>query len=294
MELTNLSQIRALLERHGFRFSKSMGQNFLTEAWVPRRIAEACGADADTGVLEVGPGIGCLTEQLSLRAGKVAAIELDKALKPVLAETLAERDNVRVLFGDALRMDLRAVAETELAGLRPVVCANLPYNVTTPLLTAFLEAGCFSTITVMIQKEVAQRLCAAPGSGDYGAFTVFVNWYTEPELLFDVSPGCFVPRPKVTSAVVRLVRRSAPPAAVGDEKAFFRVVRAAFGQRRKTLVNALSAGLGDRDKEAVRQAMASCGLPEQVRGETLGIPAFAALTDALYPAGNTKEKIEKT
>ena len=294
MELTNFSQIRALLERHGFRFSKSLGQNFLTEAWVPRRIAEASGADKGTGVLEVGPGIGCLTEQLSLRAGKVVAIELDQALRPVLAETLAGRENVRVLFGDALRMDLRALAETELAGLRPVVCANLPYNVTTPLLTAFLEAGCFSTVTVMIQKEVARRLCAAAGSGDYGAFTVFVNWHTEPEYLFDVAPGCFVPRPKVTSAVVRLTRRAAPPVEVCSEKAFFRVVRAAFGQRRKTLVNALSAGLGDRDREAVRAAIARCGLSEQVRGETLDIPAFAALTDALYAPGSTGEKIEKT
>lgn len=293
MELTNFSQIRALLERHGFRFSKSLGQNFLTEAWVPRRIAEASGADKGAGVLEVGPGIGCLTEQLSLRAGKVVAIELDQALRPVLAETLAGRENVRVLFGDALRMDLRALAETELAGLLPVVCANLPYNVTTPLLTAFLEAGCFSTVTVMIQKEVARRLCAGAGSGDYGAFTVFVNWHAEPEYLFDVAPGCFVPRPKVTSAVVRLTRRTAPPAEVCSEKAFFRVVRAAFGQRRKTLANALSAGLGDRDKETVLAAMARCGLPERARGETLDIPAFAALTDALYAAGNAEEKSKK-
>ena len=195
MELTNLRQVQALLQRHGFRFSKSMGQNFLTAAWVPERIAEEAGLDQNTGVLEVGPGVGCLTEQLSLRAGKVLSVELDKALKPVLAETLAGRENVTVIFGDVLRQNLPALVSEHFPGLRPVVCANLPYNVTSPLLAAFLEAGCFETITVMIQKEVAQRLCARPGTAAYGAFTVFVNWYAEPEMLFDVSPGCFVPQP---------------------------------------------------------------------------------------------------
>lgn len=282
MELTNLRQVQALLQRHGFRFSKSMGQNFLTAAWVPERIAEEAGLDQNTGVLEVGPGVGCLTEQLSLRAGKVLSVELDKALKPVLAETLAGRENVTVIFGDVLRQNLSALVSEHFPGLRPVVCANLPYNVTSPLLAAFLEAGCFETITVMIQKEVAQRLCARPGTAAYGAFTVFVNWYAEPEMLFDVSPGCFVPQPKVTSTVIRLQRRQAPPAAVKDEKLLFRVVKAAFGQRRKTLQNALAAGLGDYTKEEIAAAIATCGLDARIRGEILDIPAFCALADALH------------
>ena len=282
MELTNLRQVQALLQRHGFRFSKSMGQNFLTAAWVPERIAEEAGLDQNTGVLEVGPGVGCLTEQLSLRAGKVLSVELDKALKPVLAETLAGRENVTVIFGDVLRQNLPALVSEHFPGLRPVVCANLPYNVTSPLLAAFLEAGCFETITVMIQKEVAQRLCARPGTAAYGAFTVFVNWYAEPEMLFDVSPGCFVPQPKVTSTVIRLQRRQAPPAAVKDEKLLFRVVKAAFGQRRKTLQNALAAGLGDYTKEEIAVAIATCGLDARIRGEILDIPAFCALADALH------------
>lgn len=281
MNLTNIGEVKALLQRHGFRFSKSMGQNFLTAAWVPERIAEEAGLDEQTGVLEVGPGVGCLTEQLSLRAGKVVSVELDKALRPVLAETLAGRDNVEIIFGDVLRQNLPALVQEHFAGLRPVVCANLPYNVTSPLLAAFLEAGCFQTITVMIQKEVAQRLCAKPGTAAYGAFTVFVQWYAEAEMLFDVSPGCFIPQPKVTSTVIQLRRRSAPPVAVQDEKLLFRVVKAAFGQRRKTLANALRAGLGDHTKEEIAAAIAACGLDERVRGEALDLAQFAALADAL-------------
>ena len=175
MNLTDYNEIRGLLARHGFHFSKSLGQNFLTAAWVPERIAESAGLDEQTGVLEVGPGVGCLTEQLSLRAGKVLAVELDKALRPVLAETLAGRDNVEIVFGDVLKQDLLALVREKLSGLRPVVCANLPYNVTSPLITAFLEADCFETVTVMIQREVARRICAAAGTPDYGAFGLFVQ-----------------------------------------------------------------------------------------------------------------------
>ena len=170
MNLTDIEQIRALLGRHGFRFSKSMGQNFLTAAWVPEDIAASALLDENTGVLEVGPGIGCLTRELSRRAGKVLSVELDKALKPILAETLTDCENVELLFGDVLKQDLSALAEAHFSGMRKVVCANLPYNVTSPLLTAFIEADCFDTITVMIQREVARRICAAPGTGDYGAF----------------------------------------------------------------------------------------------------------------------------
>ena len=280
MILTDYNEIRALLARHGFRFSKSLGQNFLTAAWVPERIAEEAGLDENTGVIEVGPGIGCLTAELARRAGKVAAIELDKALLPVLRETLADFDNVTVIPGDATKLDLRALVEEKLPGLRPVVCANLPYNVTTPLLTALIEAGCFETITVMIQREVARRICAGPGSADYGAFGLFVQWHCETELLFDVPPGCFVPQPKVTSSVIRLTRREAPPLPVKDEALLMRVIRAAFNQRRKTLVNALSSGLS-LDKGELEALLGELGFDARVRGEALGLDAFAALSDKI-------------
>ncbi len=282
MDLTNYNEIRALLARHGFRFSKSMGQNFLTAAWVPERIADEAGLDGQTGVLEVGPGIGCLTEQLSRRAGKVLAVELDESLRPVLAETLAGCENVELLFGDVLRQELPALVRERLGGLRPVVCANLPYNVTSPLLTAFLEAGCFESITVMVQREVAQRICARPGTAQYGAFSVLCQWYSEPELLFDVPPSCFVPRPKVTSSGIRLRRREVHPAAVEDRDFFFRVVRASFNQRRKTLPNALSAGIPGLTRDTAAAAIAESGFDPQIRGEVLGIEGFAAISNKLF------------
>ena len=281
MNLTDYRDITALLQRHGFRFSKSMGQNFLTAAWVPQQIAAESGITAADGALEIGPGVGCLTAELAKTAGRVTAIELDERLRGVLGETLADFDNVSVVFADALKADLPAIC-AETLGERPwKVCANLPYNVTTPLITAFLEAGCFESVTVMIQKEVAQRLCAAPGTGEYGAFSVLVQWYAEPRLLFDVPPHCFVPQPQVTSAVVRLDRRSAPPASVDDEKLFFRTVRAAFAQRRKTLSNALRSAFSELDRAAIESAMEGTGLPPAVRGETLSIAQFAALSNAL-------------
>ena len=281
MNLTNPSELKLLLGKHGFRFSKAMGQNFLIAAWVPERIALEAGIDEGTGVLEVGPGVGCLTHELAQYAGKVLAVELDERLRPVLSETLADCENAEVLFGDVLKQNLPALVKEHFSGLRPVVCANLPYNVTSPLLTAFLEAGCFETVTVMIQREVAKRLCAKPGTADYGAFTVFTQWHAEPEILFDVSPGCFLPAPKVTSSVVKLTVRKAPPAEVQSEKRFFAVVRAAFNQRRKTLLNALSSGLSGFAKEQIAQAIADCGLDEKVRGEALGIAEFARLSDRL-------------
>ena len=281
MELTNYNDIRALLSRHGFHFSKSLGQNFLTAAWVPERIAESAGLDEQTGVLEVGPGVGCLTEQLSLRAGKVLAVELDKALKPVLAETLAGRENVEILFGDALKQDLPALVREKLPGLRPVICANLPYNVTTPLLTAFLEAGCFETVTVMIQREVAKRICAPAGTPDYGAFGLFVQWHCLTELLFDVPPSCFVPQPKVTSSVIRLTRREEKPFPVQDEQLLFRVIRAAFNQRRKTLSNALSAGLGELSKEQAEKVLENCGFDPKIRGEAVELGGFVKITNEI-------------
>ena len=258
-----------------------MGQNFLIAQWVPERIAEEAELDERVGVLEVGPGVGCLTQELAKRAGRVVSVELDERLRPVLAETLAESPNAEVVFGDVLKQNLPALVSEKLAGLTPVVCANLPYNVTSPLLTAFFEAGCFARLTVMVQKEVAQRLCAKPGTADYGAFTVYTQWHAEPQILFDVSPGCFMPAPKVTSSVVRLDVRKEPLAAVQDEAQMFRVVRAAFNQRRKTLSNALSAGLSGFSKEQITAAIQACGLDPRVRGEALSIGQFAALSDAL-------------
>lgn len=282
MRLTDINDIKALLSRHGFRFSKSMGQNFLTASWVPEQIADYSDLDENTGVLEVGPGIGCLTEQLSLQAGKVVAVELDKALKPVLKETLAERDNVEIVFGDVLKLDIKELVSEKLSGLRPVVCANLPYNVTTPLITAFLEAGCFDTVTVMIQREVAKRICAKPNTADYGAFTVLVNWYADAEILFDVPPSCFIPQPKVTSSVIKLKLREKPPVEVRDKDIFFRVVRGAFGMRRKTLLNALSAYFGELSKEELENVIVSCGFDPKIRGEVLGIREFAQIADQIF------------
>lgn len=282
MRLTDINDIKSLLVSHGFRFSKSMGQNFLTAAWVPEDIAEAAQLDEDTGVLEVGPGIGCLTEQLALRAGKVVAVELDNALRPVLSQTLAGKNNVEIIFGDVLKQDIKGLVSEKMQGLRPVVCANLPYNVTSPLITAFLEAECFDSVTVMIQREVAKRICAKPATADYGAFTVLVNWYAEPEMLFDVPPSCFIPQPKVTSSVIRLKTRSAPPVKVKDKALFFRVVRAAFGMRRKTLTNALSANFNELNKADIENLLTACGFDPKIRGEVLSIGDFAAISDAIF------------
>ena len=225
MDLCNEKDIRALLGRHGFRFSKSMGQNFLIEGWVPRDIAEASGAGPDTGVLEIGPGIGPLTVQLARRAAKVAAIELDRTLYPILAETLAPYPNAEVVPGDAMKLDLAALVSDKFSGLTAIACANLPYNITTPVLTALIEAGCFASITVMIQREVALRICAAPGSSDYGAFSVFCQYHTQPELLFEVGPECFLPGSSPAPPLLRIwwttafsSRWSEPPSPSGARR----------------------------------------------------------------------------
>ena len=281
MDLCNINEIKSLLARHGFHFSKSMGQNFLIADWVPREIAKASGAHPDVGGLEIGPGIGCLTRELAGRAGKVVSVELDRSLLPILEETLAGRDNVEIVSGDILKLDIRQMTLKMPWFSGFAACANLPYNITTPAITALIEAQCFFAITVMIQKEVAQRICAQPGSKDYGAFSVYCQYYTAPELLFEVPPDCFIPAPKVTSAVVRMVPRPAP-AEVDDPDPFFRVVKAAFALRRKTLLNSLSANLGGQyTKETLSQAIAACGLPADVRGERLSIPQFAQLSRCL-------------
>lgn len=284
MELCDVHQMKALLEENGFHFSKAKGQNFLTAAWVPQRIAEEAGVDRDAGVLEVGPGIGPLTEQLCLRAGKVLAVELDRRLEPILAQTVGHFNNLELRFDDVMQLDLAETVRAAFPGLRPMACANLPYYITSPILTRLLESRAFDSVTVMIQKEVAQRICAAPGTGDGSAFSVFCHWYAEPRVLFDVPPSCFLPQPKVTSTVISLKTRQTPPCPVADEALFFRVVRAAFSQRRKTLSNALSAGFPALGKEGVNQVLAACGLSSTIRGEALTIPQFAAIANTMAAA----------
>lgn len=282
MNLNNIGTIREILERHGFHFSKSLGQNFLTAAWVPQEIVAQSEIDEEVGVLEIGPGIGCLTRELSEYAKKVVAVEIDRALIPVLNETLAGQDNISVIFEDVLKLDLKALVEEHFTGLKKYVCANLPYYITTPILSHLLESKLFDSITVMMQKEVALRLCAKPGTSDYGAFTVFVNYYSEPEILFDVPKGCFVPQPKVDSAVVRLHVRKEPPVELLDEKLFFRVVRASFAQRRKQLINGLTSAFGnDFSKTELSGFMESVGIAPTVRGETLSISQFADMSNLL-------------
>lgn len=281
MDLCNRRNIEALLARHGFRFSKSMGQNFLIEDWVPRDTAEACGADESIGVLEVGPGIGPLTRELAKRAGKVVSVELDPRLYPVLAETMAGFDNFTLVEGDIMKQDLSALVAEHFDGLRPVLCANLPYNITTPLLTNCVKAGCFTSITVLIQKEVAQRICARPGSAEYGAFSLLMQYYTVPELLFTVPNTCFVPMPKVTSAVIRCITREKPPVSVRSEAMLWRTVKAGFALRRKTLVNSLQTGFS-LSKQELARILNDCGLAADIRGERLALQEYARLSDALF------------
>lgn len=280
-QLCSPDTLKYLLNKYGFRFSKSMGQNFLIDSSVPVRIADAADLDENTGVLEVGAGFGCLTAATAMYAGKVVCVELDTSLQPVLEETISEYENAEIVYADVMKTDIKALVEEKFAGMRPVVCANLPYNITSPVITAFLESGCFDTITVMIQKEVAKRMNARPGTADYGAFTLLVQWYCETEILFDVSPNCFMPAPKVTSSVIQLRKRSVPVCAVKNEQLMFRVIRAAFNQRRKTLNNALASGFGELTKQDISAAIAECGFDERIRGEALSLEQFALLSDVL-------------
>lgn len=276
MQLTDRTVVQSLMQRHGLRFEKKFGQNFLVNPRVPERIASF----ADEGVLEIGPGIGTLTRELCAVAKKVVAVEIDDGLIPVLAETLADFDNVTVKNTDILKVDLADLLATEFDGLSVSVCANLPYYITTPILMALLESKLpFSRITIMIQKEVADRLAAPAGSPLYGAVTAAVSYYASVEKQFDVAPGNFMPPPKVTSTVITLTPYREPPVFVPDEKMLFAVIRAAFGQRRKTLQNALSAGL-PFTKETIAEVITDCGFSPTVRGEKLSLSAFAALATA--------------
>ena len=279
-ELYDKKTVRELLSARGFRNSKAMGQSFLCDKNIPEKIVKLSGIDKSCGVIEVGPGLGALTLELERAAGHVLAVELDKRLIPVLHAIFAEYDNVSILQGDILKLDINKLLDgNKMHGLNHHVCANLPYNITTPAITAFIESDAFKTITVMVQKEVALRICAKPGSPEYGAFTVYANYHTKPEILFDVSPECFFPRPKVTSSVVKMEITAKRLPDAGHEEILFKVVRAAFGQRRKTLVNALHSVFGKTfGKEAITEIVTRCGYDAFIRGERLGVEDFVELS----------------
>ena len=286
LNVCDIQVMKPLLVEHGFHFSKAKGQNFLIAPWVPRSIAEDAGVDETAGVLEIGPGIGPLTQQLCLRAKKVVAVELDERLEPILEKTVGEFDNLDIIWNDIMKLDVPALVEGEFGGLRPMACANLPYYITSPILTALLEADCFDSVTVMVQKEVAQRIAAQPGSADYSAFTVFCQYYAEPNLLFDVPAHCFMPQPKVTSAVIQLKVRKERHWDILDEDVFFRTVRASFAMRRKKLSNGLASGFSELGKAGAAEVIAAAGFDPNIRGETLGIEEFARIANEIVKRRN--------
>ncbi len=283
MNLSHPSELKGLLERHGFSFSKSLGQNFLIDENVLQKILDAAALDENTCALEIGPGAGTLTRCLAANSKKTVAIEIDRALIPILGESLAEFENVNLIHADVMEVDLKAVTQETFGDTPFSVVANLPYYITTPIIMELLESGLpVNTMTVMVQKEVADRMTAKPGTKEYGALSVAVQYYTQPSLVCKAEPHCFMPQPKVASSVVKLQVLSRPAVEVEDEKFFFRVVKSAFGQRRKTLCNALSKSpYFELDKEKVLSALSQMGLPDTVRGERLSVEEFAQLSNLL-------------
>lgn len=279
--LSDPGAVRELLQRHGLRLSKGLGQNFLINPTVCPRMAEACGAEDCAGVLEIGPGVGVLTWELAQRAEKVVSVELDHRLIPVLGETLADCPNVEIIEGDILKLDLYALIREKFAGSPVCVCANLPYYITSPVIMRLLESRLpLTQATVMVQKEAAQRLCAPPGVRECGAVSVSVHYHSRPQILFGVSRGSFLPPPNVDSSVVQFQMLSIPPVSVRDEELLFRTARGAFSQRRKTLLNSLSAALA-LPKSQVGDCLEQAGLSPTARAEELSLTQFAALSDAL-------------
>lgn len=279
--LTDMTVIRDLCARHDFELSKGFGQNFIINPGVCPKIVAASGIGAGMGALEIGPGIGVLTKELAKAADKVVAVEVDKRLPPLLEETLAEFDNVEIVLSDVLKLDLHQLLREKFGDKPVAVAANLPYYITSPIVMKLLEDRLpIESITVMVQKEAARRICAAPGSREAGAISYGVAYYATPEVLFDVQPGSFFPAPKVTSSVIRLTLHKEPPVETKDEAGYFRLIRAAFSQRRKTAANSISAGLGI-PKAQVNQALATAGLSATVRPEQLTLENFARLQAAL-------------
>lgn len=282
MDLCNLSVIRSLMADAGITFRKEFGQNFLINRIIPEEIADNCSDEPNSLVIEIGPGIGCLTQQLAERYKRVVAIEIDKGLIPVLSKTLTGYDNVTVINDDVMKIDLKSLVDEYSNGMPVSVCANLPYYITTPILMRLLESDVkFSTITVMVQNEVASRLSAKAGSSDYGAITAVLGYYGETRKLFKVSAGCFVPAPKVDSAVVRIDLYKKPKYDIRDERLFRNVIKAAFEMRRKTLQNAISAKFGQYTKEQISEAIVAIGHDEKVRGERLSTEDFVSLSNIL-------------
>lgn len=280
-DLSDIGVIKDVMSRHGFSFSKSLGQNFIVDPSVCPRIAEMGGCDENTGVIEIGAGVGVLTAELAKRAKKVVCVELDKRLLPVLDETLSDFDNIEIINEDILKINLHKLIEEKFCGMRVVVCANLPYYITSPVIMLLLESKLpIESVTVMVQKEAGQRLCAEVGSRDAGAVTAAVNYYAEAEKLFNVSRGCFMPSPKVDSMVIKLTLRKEPLMILNDEKKFFMLIKAAFGQRRKTAVNSISSGMGI-SKDKVAQALEQAGFSPDVRAEKFSMEDFKRLCELL-------------
>ena len=279
--LTDISYVKGILSKHGFTFSKALGQNFLVNPSVCPKMAELCGCSDNVGVIEIGPGAGVLTNELAKKAHKVIAIELDKRLLPVLSETLADHNNIKVISGDAMKLDLNDLISDEFGGGEVVVCANLPYYITSPMIMKLLEEKLpISSLTVMVQKEAADRICAELGTRESGAISAAVHYYSSPELLFKVSKGSFMPAPKVDSAVIKLNILKEPPVKLDDEKTFFRIVKAAFSQRRKTLSNSLSSGLS-MPKSDVSKLISDVGIPANARAEEMTMQQLADISNAL-------------
>lgn len=289
MRLTSPSTIKYIMEKYGFRFSKSLGQNFLIDETIVERIVDGAEIGEDDYVLEIGPGIGVMTEAMSHRAKKVTAIEIDNSLLPVLEETLAECDNVEVVSGDVLKLDVNKIIDETLNGSRPKVVANLPYYVTTPIIMKLLEEDIrVSDIVVMVQKEVADRMVADPGNKTYGAISVAVQFYSEPVIVTKVPRSVFMPQPNVESTVIRLKVREQAPVELLDKRLFFDTVKAAFGKRRKTLLNAISTGNLGLGKEETQRVFDLCGIDSGRRGETLDMEEFAKLSNMIY---NVRKKL---
>lgn len=281
MSLSNPTVLRDIIERYGFEFTKSLGQNFLIDNNIVESLARLSGADKDTAVLEVGPGIGTMTVQLAEMCGELTAVEIDKTLIPILSETLAPYPHARVINEDIMKADINAICDS-FTKKRIVACANLPYYITTPVIALLLESCRFESLSIMIQKEVGDRLASKPGKGEYGAFTVFVNTYAEVDLAFKIPASCFMPRPNVDSVALKLNMRKDPLVPADKRDFFFKVVKAAFAQRRKTLVNSLSSTFGNRIPKAdITQIITECGFNEKIRGEVLGIPEFYALSEKI-------------
>ena len=283
MNLSNPSELKALIGRYGFSFSKSLGQNFLIDENVLNKITESAGLDSNECVLEIGPGAGTLTRRLASTGARCVAVEIDKALIPILNESMAEFDNFTLINNDILKADIKKLCAEEFDGKPFHVVANLPYYITTPIVMKLLEDKLpVKSMTLMVQKEVAERMCASCGGKEYGALSVAVQYYSKPKIICKAEPHCFIPQPKVASSVVRLEVGETPSVNVDSEKKFFAVVKSAFGQRRKTLVNALSKSpYMSAAKEAVLHALSEMELDENIRGEKLSIEQFALLSNKL-------------